>query len=186
MGGRFFSGFWEKRPDFFIRQGEIPENSENLVAYIYAMGNGNIFKEAAMKQTSNYQLNQWEMTDRIQMEDFNADNQKIEAALDGLKGLCNAQAYIMPYTGTGEDGPKVFTFPHQPMFVTIQGNNTWMCGVRGISNCHGRMGANTYFDAQLVWNDKALSVGSSTQSSGYCCNAINVQYILFAVLDANT
>lgn len=29
-----------------------------------------------MKQTQNYQLNQWEMTDRIQMEDFNGDNEK--------------------------------------------------------------------------------------------------------------
>ena len=34
-----------------------------------------------MNQTPNYQLNQWDKTDRIQMEDFNADNAKIEAAL---------------------------------------------------------------------------------------------------------
>ena len=34
-----------------------------------------------MKQTSNFQLNQWEKTDRIQMEDFNADNLKTDAAL---------------------------------------------------------------------------------------------------------
>ena len=36
-----------------------------------------------MKQTSNYQLNQWEMTDRIRMEDFNGDNEKVDAALKG-------------------------------------------------------------------------------------------------------
>ena len=34
-----------------------------------------------MKQTSNYQLNQWEKTDRILMEDFNGDNAKVDAAL---------------------------------------------------------------------------------------------------------
>ena len=34
-----------------------------------------------MQQTEHYQLNQWELTDRIQMEDFNNDNAKIEAAL---------------------------------------------------------------------------------------------------------
>lgn len=34
-----------------------------------------------MNKTEKYQLNQWELTDRIQMEDFNADNAKIEAAL---------------------------------------------------------------------------------------------------------
>lgn len=34
-----------------------------------------------MTQTENYKLNQWERSDRILMEDFNADNAKIEAAL---------------------------------------------------------------------------------------------------------
>lgn len=34
-----------------------------------------------MGQTANYQLNQWVKTDRIQMEDFNSDNAKIDAAL---------------------------------------------------------------------------------------------------------
>lgn len=37
-----------------------------------------------MKQTDQYGLNQWELSDRIQMEDFNADNLKIAAALAGL------------------------------------------------------------------------------------------------------
>ena len=34
-----------------------------------------------MKKTTNYQLNQWAKTDRIMMDDFNADNAKIDAAL---------------------------------------------------------------------------------------------------------
>ena len=34
-----------------------------------------------MKKTTNYQLNQWEKTDRILMDDFNADNAKLDAAL---------------------------------------------------------------------------------------------------------
>ena len=38
-----------------------------------------------MKQTQNYQLNQWDKTDRIEMEDFNEDNQKIDAALAAEK-----------------------------------------------------------------------------------------------------
>ena len=36
-----------------------------------------------MAETGNYQLNQWESADRIQMEDFNADNAKVDAALKG-------------------------------------------------------------------------------------------------------
>ena len=35
-------------------------------------------------QTPNYQLNQWERSDKVQMEDFNADNAKIDAALVAL------------------------------------------------------------------------------------------------------
>ena len=36
-----------------------------------------------MRETSNYKLSQWDKTDRIQMEDFNADNSKVDAALTG-------------------------------------------------------------------------------------------------------
>lgn len=34
-----------------------------------------------MTQTPNYKLTQWAKTDRIEMEDFNADNAKLDAAL---------------------------------------------------------------------------------------------------------
>lgn len=37
-----------------------------------------------MRQTDQYGLNQWDLSDRIRMEDFNADNLKIAAALAGL------------------------------------------------------------------------------------------------------
>lgn len=36
-----------------------------------------------MKKTAQFGLNQWEMSDRIQMQDFNRDNAAIEAALAG-------------------------------------------------------------------------------------------------------
>lgn len=37
-----------------------------------------------LQQTSQFHLNQWELTDRIRMEDFNGDNQKLETALAAL------------------------------------------------------------------------------------------------------
>lgn len=40
----------------------------------------------ASQQTPNYNLNQWIKTDRILMDDFNADNQKIDAAIAGRLG----------------------------------------------------------------------------------------------------
>ena len=45
-----------------------------------------------MKQTQNYQLNQWEKTDRIKMEDFNGDNEKIDVALKTLAGQVASKA----------------------------------------------------------------------------------------------
>lgn len=39
-----------------------------------------------MKQTEQYNLNQWELSDRVLMADFNADNSKIASALAALAG----------------------------------------------------------------------------------------------------
>ena len=37
-----------------------------------------------MKKTAQFGLNQWEMSDRIQMQDFNRDNETIDAALETI------------------------------------------------------------------------------------------------------
>lgn len=58
-----------------------------------------------MKKTAQFGLNQWEMSDRIQMDDFNADNAAIEAALAAR----NCQFYTTTYVGTG-DGPAASPF----------------------------------------------------------------------------
>ena len=39
-----------------------------------------------MTKTTNYQLNQWAKSDRVMMDDFNADNTKIDAALKANAG----------------------------------------------------------------------------------------------------
>lgn len=49
-----------------------------------------------MKQTTNYKLSQWEKSDRIQMEDFNSDNARLDAAL-------KAQADALAAHGTSLD-----------------------------------------------------------------------------------
>lgn len=48
-----------------------------------------------MNHTTNYQLSQWAKSDRIMMDDFNADNQKIDAALKA-----NADAAMQFITGS--------------------------------------------------------------------------------------
>ena len=44
-----------------------------------------------MTKTTNYQLNQWAKSDRVMMDDFNADNAKIDAA---LKAAAEASPYV--------------------------------------------------------------------------------------------
>lgn len=44
-----------------------------------------------MQQTTNYKLSQWARTDRILMEDFNGDNQKLETALASLAAADTAE-----------------------------------------------------------------------------------------------
>lgn len=45
-----------------------------------------------MKQTEQYELNQWDPADRILREDFNADNIKLDAALGGLSTALASKA----------------------------------------------------------------------------------------------
>ena len=88
-----------------------------------------------MNKTANFQLTQWEKTDRIMMEDFNRDNVAIDTALkasaDGVAALqtalasCgNCRITLSSYTGTGTLGeahPTSLTFAEPPLLVFILG-----------------------------------------------------------------
>ena len=47
-----------------------------------------------MKQTERFGLNLWELGDLIRMEDFNADNERLETALAGLGGITIARGSV--------------------------------------------------------------------------------------------
>jgi hypothetical protein len=53
-----------------------------------------------LKKTQNYQLNQWDATDRILREDFNEDNARIDAALEGTKPFTKLKEFTISQTGT--------------------------------------------------------------------------------------
>ena len=82
-----------------------------------------------MNQTTNYQLSQWESTDRILMSDFNSDNAKLDEALAGLAaasaghGNCRVESFT--YTGSGGYGtssPTLIQFSRKPVFFMIFGD----------------------------------------------------------------
>ena len=71
----------------------------------------------ASNHTQNFHLNQWALSDDVRMEDFNADNAALEAALSGM-----AQLSTGSYVGTGEYGaehPNTLTFAAAPQLILI-------------------------------------------------------------------
>ena len=50
-----------------------------------------------MNKTQNYNLNQWEKSDKVLMDDFNADNAKIDAALKGEAGARATSPPPLPF-----------------------------------------------------------------------------------------
>ena len=66
-----------------------------------------------MQKTQNYQLNQYEPQDNFLRTDFNADNQKIDAAL-----AQKCEIYIGNYTGDGRDS-RAFSLGFQPKAVLL-------------------------------------------------------------------
>ena len=138
----------------------------------------------ASQETPNYRLSRWAGTDRILMEEFNSDNEKIDAALKAVEG-CNCQLHVKTYTGTGASGPVTHTFPYKPMFLVIltDGGGTWLFSARGASSISGRLSINTYTSQNIVWNDRSVSIGTEDTSAFYCCNSSGSSYCLAALLD---
>ena len=96
--------------------------------------------------TPNYQLSQWERSDKVRMEDFNADNARIDAALKAeadarktiqtalnKKGNCSIGAFTYQGTGTyGPDNPTQVQFPKLPMMYVILGDK-FLIGRGGVT-----------------------------------------------------
>ena len=112
--------------------------------------------------TPNYQLSQWERSDKIQMEDFNDDNAKIDGALKTLAtqvagkaaqsvvntlsskvNKCgNCAIEILTYTGTGtygENTPTVIRFSVQPDVFFLVAEETILIGQGGVGSANGFM-----------------------------------------------
>ena len=150
-----------------------------------------------MNKTANFQLTQWEKTDRIMMEDFNRDNAAIDAALKGnadkaaalqtaLASCGNCQIGISTYTGTGtrgEEYPTVITFPKMPTVFFVRGRGTFFAAQGGASE--GSLivydsGSAQIQDALLSWSGNQLSIVSSNNAK-YQLNTDNSLYWVLAL-----
>ena len=113
-----------------------------------------------MTKTTNYQLNQWAKSDRVMMDDFNADNTKIDTALKAnadAVALCgNCTIWTSSYTGTGHYGDFTLTFPQTPLVVIIIGMDGYaLVTAPGTSKVYAPPSTMQYMT--LVWGDKSLT-----------------------------
>ena len=74
-----------------------------------------------MKQTTNYQLPQWEESDRIMMRDFNDMTAKIDGAIAALPML-----QVFTYTGDGQETREIdLGLKPRAVLVFIKGSRTY-------------------------------------------------------------
>ena len=154
-------------------------------------------------QTPNYQLSQWERSDKILMEDFNADNAKIDAALGTLATqvstkaeqsalttltgkvakLGNCQIYYTTYTGN-TNTTRTFTFPHKPLLIIGMSDNLIVRAVQGASDTMCRTnGESGSYNCPTSWSGN--SVTWSNTNLGYSPNLTNRTYYMVVLMAAD-
>lgn len=155
-----------------------------------------------MEQTSQYQFSQWAETDRIQREDFNADNFKAEQALSALQAALSAETAARTaalekcgnckvvagtYTGTGSYGygnRNTLNFNGKPYAVFIAGDYQFFA-VRGATSAMAFQQSQQDSNLNLTWGDTSLS-WCSTASAFMQLNSSGQTYYYVALLAVNT
>ena len=159
-----------------------------------------------MQHTQNYQLSRWEKDDRIMMEDFNADNEAIDAALAakadaedvtalgetvtaltaGLgSGGQNARIAWGSYTGNGKYGsgnPTSLTFDFVPVAVIIGCDSfsryqAWpTVAIRGAAGMHCDNATGMTTQCYVTWTGSGLSWYNSDCASDQNNNSGSIYY----------
>ena len=153
-----------------------------------------------MNTTTNYQLSQWEGADRILMEDFNSDNQKIDAALkanaDAVTELeeGKADAADVPriitgsYTGTGAAGSVHYTVGAKPrlLFLAVMSSRSGAhyCGLlagEGFYLPFYSSGGETGKTGFITFTDDGFTMNHPSSWTEYGFNRSGVTYRYVAV-----
>ena len=156
-----------------------------------------------MNKTANFQLTQWEKTDRILMEEFNSDNEKIDAALkssaDGVAALqtalasCgNCKIVYGTYTGNGKSGsanPNKLTFDGKPVLVIVQEEKQTAdmdINLRMLRPCTWAQGAatNDNWVNAVTWGAAQVQWYSRNDYAPTQFNETGKKYYYLALIDA--
>lgn len=149
-----------------------------------------------MNKTANFQLTQWEKTDRIMMEDFNRDNAAIDAALKAnadkaaalqtaLAEAGNCRMELTTYTGTGTYGknnPVTISFREMPFVFIVKGPDSFMIargGERTGTLCVIGEGSGVVTDNTLTWSGNSFSMTDSYDAK-YVLNTKSGAYWVLA------
>ena len=151
--------------------------------------------------TTNYDLNQWEGTDKVLRTEFNADNAKIDAALKAnadaasaaalaavSKGNC--QIVFGTYTGTGTAGsgnPNTLTFAKKPLIIFIApatrigSTNIQTMLLQGADWSYSEAYNQSHFT--VSWSDNSVSWYHYSEDS-FQLNKSGLTYLYIALLAA--
>ena len=156
-------------------------------------------------QTTNYQLSQWVKSDQVRMEDFNADNAKIDAVLSGLAGaaaghsesltahagaiakLGNCAVKIVTYGGS-DSMTVTLSCPHPPVaaYVRYHGGGASYLFVKGLPVSYLAGGSGTA--AVPTWGANSISWKPRDTSSSDAESMLNrsgLQYTAIILMNAS-
>ena len=134
-----------------------------------------------MQRTQNYNLCQWAAEDRILRSDFNADNQKIDAAL-AAAGNCHIVTGSYVGTGTwGSEHPNTLTFDFSPKVVIIMGQKAYSNAITLIAPAQTAYLSMDSRSVQVTWNETGVSWYQTNSGADYQLNSENIVYSYVAI-----
>ena len=164
----------------------------------------------ASQQTPNYRLSRWEGTDRILMEEFNDNWDKIDTAIKGNAGAIateisaresgdstlrttlqaalakcgNCQIFVGTFTGDGA-AARTLTFSGKPLYLlvtTVEGHrkNRSLSMIRGTTTTYADV-TDTNSVTGVSWTD--TSVTFETPNPAYGVNIGQTAYVYMTLLE---
>ena len=138
----------------------------------------------ASGKTTNYGLNQWVKSDRVQMAEFNADNARIDAALGEMVKILYGT-----YTGTGNYGsasPTTLDFAdtlgRAPRFLLIMSpsGGSQMLLLKGMTGQYTKYDDMSRSYCNITWTETGIS-WYNAYGAGTQLNGSNVAYYYIAI-----